>query len=123
MRAADIGELIIRTCVCKVRRMSASEERERLSERVSRTLAASALAWDDRVHAAAAAFVAEALSPFWHRGLTPAEAHEQLRLREPELAAAIEALAPMLLTRLTTASEAAELIEYVEHLLRPLPSR
>lgn len=99
--------------------MDGSADRDALASRLSQQLAASQLAWDDRVHAAAAVFVAEALSPFWHRGLGPGEAHEQLRAREPELAAAIEALAPMLLTRLTTADEAADLIEFVEHFLMP----
>jgi hypothetical protein len=98
-------------------------ERDQLASRLSRVLATSQLAWDDRVHAAAVVFVTEALSPFWHRGYTPAEAHEQLRAREPELADAIEALAPMLLGRLAAADEAAELIEFVEHFVISSPSR
>ena len=98
-------------------------ERHELASRLSRQLASSRFAWDDRVQAAAVVFVTEALAPFWHRGYSPAEAHEQLRAREPELAAAIEALAPLLLRRLASADEAAELIEYVEHLLTPSPAR
>jgi hypothetical protein len=98
------------------------DEAAELASRLSRVLARSQLAWDDRVQASAAAFVAEALHPFWQRGAAPLEAHEQLRTREPEVAAAIEALAPMLLARLNSAQEAAELIEYVEHFLRT-PSR
>lgn len=103
--------------------MPAHPPRDELASRLSRVLAGSRLPWDDRVHAAAVVFVSEALSPFWHRGYGPSEAHEQLRAREPELAAAVEALAPMLLTRLATADEAAELIEYVEHFVITSPSR
>jgi hypothetical protein len=99
------------------------DERGELASKLSRMLAGSQLAWDDRVHASAAAFVAEALHPFWQRGASPIEAHEQLRMREPEVAAAIESLAPMLLARLTSEQEAAELVEYVEHFLIRSPSR
>jgi hypothetical protein len=103
--------------------MAAEPSRDELASRLSHVVARSRLPWDDRVHAAAVVFVTEALSPFWHRGFSPAEAHEQLRSREPELAAAVEALAPMLLRRLATADEAAALIEYVEHFVITSPSR
>jgi hypothetical protein len=102
---------------------AADAPRDQVASRLSRLLATSDLAWDDRVHAAAVVFVTEALSPFWHRGYPPAEAHERLRSREPELAAAIEALAPMLLSRLASADEAAELIEFVEQFVITSPSR
>ncbi|MGE0227631.1 MAG: hypothetical protein AB7I38_13470 [Dehalococcoidia bacterium] len=97
--------------------MDDSAERDRAVSGLSRSLARSGLSWDDRMYAAAVVFVSEALAPFWRQGLSASEAHERLRMREPEAAAAVEALAPLLLRRISSTAEATELIGCVEHLL------
>ena len=57
----------------------------------------------DCVEVLGGAFVSAAVRRYWVEGLSPAEAHE--RLRVPELARAIEALAPLLLDRAEARSE------------------
>lgn len=63
---------------------------------------------DDRVQILGGAFIIEALRPYWRPGLTAVEAHEALAAAEPELAAAIETLAPLLLRRELAREEAAD---------------
>jgi hypothetical protein len=48
---------------------------------------ASGLAHDERVQLLGGAFVTEALRPYWTDGVTPVQAHERLRVDDPELAA------------------------------------
>ena len=57
------------------------------------------LSHEDRVQLLGNALVMEALRPFWIDGRRPGEAHRMLRGEDPELADAVEALAPMLLSR------------------------
>lgn len=89
-----------------------------LAEAIAAILDETPLRMDDRVQLLGGALVMEALRPFWTDGRTPLEAHERLRAHDPELADAIEAIAPMLLGRaeVREASEAA--ISAVEALLR-----
>lgn len=65
--------------------------------------------------------VVEALRPYWKHGRTPQEAHEALRHDDPELAEAIEALAPMLLGRAQAREDAAAAIDAFEAMLNGLP--
>jgi hypothetical protein len=78
---------------------------------------AAGLSHDERVQLLGGAFVTEALRPYWQDGVSPVEAHERLRTEDPELAAVIEAIAPMLLgrTEARVAGEAA--VRWVEQLL------
>src|SRR5262245_6423450 len=99
-----------------------ADTRQTLTDRLSASLANSRLPADERVLVAAHLFVTEALFSFWERCETPLEAHELLRSHEPEIADAIEALAPMLLRRLAAAEEAAELVALIEQFVAS-PSR
>lgn len=74
-----------------------------------------------RVELLGGLIVVEALRPYWKRGRTPQEAHESLRRDDPELAEAIEALAPMLLGRAQAREDAAAAIDAFEAMLRGLP--
>ena len=89
----------------------------RIAHALSSALGRSRLRWEDRVQLAGGLFVAEALSPYWCAGRTPAEAHELLREGEPEVADAVEAIAPMLLSRVMTQAEARDAVHAVERLL------
>lgn len=80
---------------------------------------ATGLTHDERVHLLGGAFVTEALRPYWIDGVTPIEAHELLRAEDPELAAMIEAIAPMLLGRTEAREEGAAAVAWVESLFRP----
>jgi hypothetical protein len=68
-------------------------------EAISLLLNETSLGQDDRVQLLGNALVMEALRPFWVDGRSPGEAHRLLRAADPELADAVEALAPMLLSR------------------------
>ncbi len=90
----------------------------RIANALSSALGRSRLRWEERVQLAGGLFVAEALSPYWCAGRTPAEAHELLRESDPEVADAVEAIAPMLLSRVMTQAEARDAVHAVEQLLR-----
>ncbi|MEX2229935.1 MAG: hypothetical protein WEB13_09905 [Dehalococcoidia bacterium] len=78
---------------------------------------AAGLSRDERVHLLGGAFVTEALRPYWVDGVTPIEAHERLRVEDPELAAMIEAIAPMLLGRTEARADGEAAVAWVESLL------
>lgn len=94
--------------------------REQLAEAVQALLDQSALTPEERVQLLGGALVLEALRPHWGEGRSPAEAHAALRAHDPELADAIEAIAPMLLGRARAHEEARDAVEAVEALLRSL---
>jgi hypothetical protein len=93
-------------------------EMARIAHELSSALGRSRLRWDERVQLAGGLFMAEALSPYWCGDRTPAEAHELLREAEPEVADTVEAIAPMLLSRVMTQAEAREAVHAVEQLLQ-----
>ena len=70
-----------------------------------------------RVQLLGGALVMEALRPYWGEDRSPTDAHEALRKADPELARAIEAIAPMLLGRVESQEEGRAAIEAVEALL------
>lgn len=90
----------------------------RIANALSSALERSPLRWEERVQLAAGLFVAEALSPYWCAGRTPAEAHEVLRASDPEVADAVEAIAPMLLSRVMTQAEARDAVHAAECLMQ-----
>lgn len=90
---------------------------EELSEAIQSILDHSRLHDDERLHALASALVVDALRPYWTPGRSPQEAHDALCRTDPELAAVIEALAPMLLGHIEVHEEARNVIASVEALL------
>jgi hypothetical protein len=78
---------------------------------------AAGLTHEERVQLLGGAFVTEALRPYWQNGVSPVEAHERLRAEDPELAATIEAIAPMLLGRTEARAEGEAAVQWVEALL------
>ena len=70
-----------------------------VGEAISTLVDETSLSHEDRVQLLGNALVMEALRPFWTDGRSPGEAHRMLRGADPELADAVEALAPMLLSR------------------------
>ena len=56
----------------------------------------------------------EALRPYWTGERTPQQAHEALLATDPELAAVIESIAPMLLGRTEVRERAGEAIASIE---------
>ncbi len=92
---------------------------EELAEVISTLLTRSALSAEERIQLLGGLFVTEALREHWVDGRSPSEAHERLRGTDPELADAIEQIAPMLLGRAEALQEGAEAIAAVEELLRP----
>jgi hypothetical protein len=80
-------------------------------------LASAQLTPEQKVELLGGAFVVEAVRPF-----TTAEgadeAHEKLRSADPELAGAVEALAPMIYGRARAARDAASAIAAIEEMLR-----
>lgn len=91
---------------------------ERAADVVQRLLAESGLTPDERVEVLGGALVVEALRPYWTGALSAEEAHDALRAADPELADAIEGLAPMLLGHAEVRAEAAAAIEAIGALLR-----
>ncbi|TAK79219.1 MAG: hypothetical protein EPO16_02320 [Dehalococcoidia bacterium] len=85
---------------------------------MQRLLAESGLTPDERVEVLGGALVVEALRPYWTGALSAEEAHDALRAADPELADAIEGLAPMLLGHAEVRAEAAAAIEAIGALLR-----
>jgi len=70
-----------------------------VGEAMSSLIDETSLSHEDRIQLLGNALVMEALRPFWIDGRSPGEAHRMLRGNDPELADAVEALAPMLLSR------------------------
>ncbi len=91
---------------------------ERIAEALRRLLGESGLTAEERVQVLGGALVVEALRPYWTGERTAEAAHFALRAADPELADAIEALAPMLLGRAEVREEAGAAIEAIEALLR-----
>ncbi len=89
------------------------------AHQISTALDALNLTWEERIQAIGGSFVLEALRPVWHEGGGSADAaHALLRDRDPELADAIEALAPMLYGRHRAQTDALAAIDEVERLIR-----
>lgn len=103
------------------RRASARSTPEEISAAL-RTLLDRSSTPDDRVELLASAMVIEALQPHWHSGRSAGDAHEALRQADPEIADAIEAIAPMLLARLEARNDSVEAILSVERLLGLRPA-
>lgn len=91
---------------------------DRIAEAVRRLLAESGLEPEERVQVLGGALVVEALRPYWTGDRTAEEAHQALRVETPELADAVEALAPLLLGRAAVREEAGAAIAAIEALLR-----
>ncbi|GAB4321995.1 MAG: hypothetical protein Kow0010_02530 [Dehalococcoidia bacterium] len=72
---------------------------------------------DGRLEALAAAFVTEALRPYWSGARDAAEAHARLRAADPAVADVIEAFAPWLLDRAEARDQVAAALAEVERLL------
>lgn len=72
---------------------------------------------DGRLEALAAAFVTEALRPYWDGAGDAAEAHARLRAADPAVADVIEAFAPWLLDRAEARDQAIAAVAEVERLL------
>jgi hypothetical protein len=85
-------------------------------EAVSTLLDETALSQEDRIQLLGNALVMEALRPFWIDGRSPGEAHRLLRGTDTELADAVEALAPMLLSRAEARDTAERAVTEVETL-------
>ena len=90
----------------------------RVAAQLSSVLERSTLSWEERVQLAGGLFVAEALNPHWCAGRTPAEAHELLRAGDPDVADAVEALAPLLLSRVMTQAEARDAVSAAEQIMQ-----
>lgn len=91
---------------------------DRIAEAVRRLLAESGLDPEERIQVLGGALVVEALRAYWTGARTAEQAHEALRLDDPELADAVEALAPLLLGRAAVREEAGAAIAAIEALLR-----
>lgn len=91
---------------------------ERIADALRRLFGESGLSSEERVQVLGGALVVEALRPYWTGSRTAEQAHHTLRAADPELADAIEALAPMLLGRAEVREEAGAVIEAIEALLR-----
>ena len=94
------------------------DDAERIADAVRRLLDESGLPSEERVQVLGGALVVEALRPYWAGSRTAEQAHQALRAADPELADAIEALAPMLLGRAEVRMEAGAAIKAIEALLR-----
>lgn len=91
---------------------------EQVAEAVQRLLGESGLSSAERVEVLGGVLVIEALRPYWTGTFAAEDAHNALRAADPELADAIEALAPMLLGHAEVRAEAAAAIEAIGALLR-----
>ena len=92
-------------------------DRREAIEIVQRALSDAGYAAEDCVEVLGGAFVSAAVRRYWVEGLSPTEAHERLRAEDPELAGAIEMLAPLLLNRAEARSERDAALAAVELLL------
>ena len=98
-------------------RLDFRRDPEQLSEAIQSLLDRSAMSSEERVQVLGGALVLEALRPYWGDGRTPADAHALLRRDDPELADAIEAIAPMLLGRAQAQEDAQAALDAVAALL------
>ncbi len=92
-------------------------DRNEAIEIVQRALVEAGYEASDCVDVLGGAFVSAAVRRYWVEGLSPAEAHERLCAEDPELARAIEALAPILLDRAEAAGQREAAVAAVELLL------
>ena len=92
-------------------------DRNEAIEIVQRALVEAGYETGDCVDVLGGAFVAAAVRRYWAEGLSAAEAHERLCAEDPELARAIEALAPILLDRVEARGQREAAIAAVELLL------
>ncbi|MDE2668561.1 MAG: hypothetical protein OXI51_02780 [Chloroflexota bacterium] len=92
-------------------------DRKEAIEMVQRALIEAGYETSDRVEVLGGAFVAEAVRGYWAEGLSAAEAHYRLCAEDPELARAIEALAPLLLNRAEARNQREAAVAAVELLL------
>ncbi|MFA7248796.1 MAG: hypothetical protein WC273_04120 [Dehalococcoidia bacterium] len=90
---------------------------EQLSGALQALLDRSGVPAEERIRVLGGALVLEALRPYWSDSRTPAEAHALLRRDDPELADAIEAIAPMLLGRAQAEADARAALAAVAALL------
>lgn len=88
-----------------------------VADAMATLLDGTSLSNEERVQLLGNALVMEALRPHWVDGRSPGEAHRLLRSSDPELADAVEALAPMLLGRAEARDEAQLAVAEVEDLL------
>jgi len=88
-----------------------------VADAMATLLDGTSLSNEDRVQLLGNALVMEALRPHWVDGRSPGEAHRLLRSSDPELADAVEALAPMLLGRAEARDDAQRAVAEVEELL------
>ena len=93
--------------------------RDRLEaiEIVQRALVEAGYEASDCVDVLGGAFVCAAVRRYWIEGLGAAEAHKRLCADDPELARAIEALAPLLLDRVEARDQREAAVAAVELLL------
>ena len=89
-----------------------------LAKSVSELLDTLPVDWADRIQVIGGALVVEALRPVWDDAGSADDAHARLRRRDPDLADAIERLAPLLLGRYEARQEGLAAIQAVEDLLR-----
>lgn len=92
-------------------------DRAEAIEIVQRALVEAGYEASDCVDVLGGAFVSAAVRRYWAEGLSPAEAHERLCAEDPDLARAIEALAPLLLDRAEARGQREAAIAAVELLL------
>ena len=92
-------------------------DRNEAIEVVQRALVEAGYEAGDCVDVLGGAFVAAAVRRYWAEGLSAAEAHERLCAEDPELARAIEALAPLLLDRAEARDQREAAVAAVELLL------
>jgi hypothetical protein len=88
-----------------------------VADAMATLLDSTSLSHEDRVQLLGNALVMEALRPHWVDGRRPGEAHRLLRTSDPELADAVESLAPMLLGRAEARDDAQHAIAEAEELL------
>ncbi len=101
-------------------RLDFHHDPEQLSGAIQALLDRSGLGAEERVQLLGGALVLEALRPYWGDGRSPADAHASLRRDDPELADAIEAIAPMLLGRAQAREEAQAAVDAVSALFASL---
>ena len=92
-------------------------DRNEAIEIVQRALVEAGYEASDRVDVLGGAFVSAAVRRYWAEGLSAAEAHDRLCAEDPELARAIEALAPLLLDRAEARDQREAAVAAVELLL------
>jgi len=88
-----------------------------VADAITTLLDSTSLSNEDRVQLLGNALVMEALRPHWVDGRSPGAAHRLLRGTDPELADAVEAIAPMLLGRAEARDEAQRAVAEAEELL------